>query len=161
MHHAARPPLARIMIIDQAIRTGDWPNATTLAHRLEVDPRTIRRDLTYMRDQLKAPLEYDSTHNGYHYTEPTFRLPYISITEGELVALMLAQRLLRQYRGTPFEQDLQRSFTKLVDQLPDPVSVNLDVIADCLAVMPAVQTEYDPATFAALCERSLAEARLR
>src|SRR5262245_8217751 len=99
MHLSARPPLARIMIIDQWPRAVTWPNATSLAARLEVDPRTIRRDITYMRDQLGAPLEYDPAHRGYHYTEPSFRLSDFPITEGELVALMLAQRLLKQYRG--------------------------------------------------------------
>jgi predicted DNA-binding transcriptional regulator YafY len=72
------------------------------------------------------------------------------VTEGELVALMLAHRLLRQYRGTPFEGDLRRAFNKLAGMLPDGVTVRLDAAADCLAVLPPVETEYDPATFAAL-----------
>jgi predicted DNA-binding transcriptional regulator YafY len=47
------------MAIDQALRAGDWPNARTLGLRLEVNPRTIRRDITYLRDQLGAPVEFD------------------------------------------------------------------------------------------------------
>jgi predicted DNA-binding transcriptional regulator YafY len=62
---ASRPPLARIMAIDQSVRAGDWPNARTLARQLEVSPRTIRRDITYLRDQLRAPIEFDPTRNGY------------------------------------------------------------------------------------------------
>jgi predicted DNA-binding transcriptional regulator YafY len=138
------------MAIDQAVRAGGWPNASTLAARLEVDPRTIRRDITYMRDQLGAPLRYDPTRNGYAYAEPAFRLAYFPVTEGELVAVMLAHRILRQYRGTPFEHDLRRAFDKLARMLPDGVTVRLDSAADCLAVLPAVETDYDPATFAAL-----------
>ena len=38
----------------------------------------------------------------------TIRLAYFPVTEGELVALLLAERVLRQYRGTPFERDLRR-----------------------------------------------------
>src|SRR4051812_26640496 len=106
MHTSARPPLARIMAIDQALRTNSWPNARTLADQLEVAPRTIRRDITYLRDQLHAPVEFDPVQHGYFYSESTFRLPYFQLTEGELVALLLAERLLRQYRGTPYEQDL-------------------------------------------------------
>ncbi len=158
MHLAARPPLARIMAIDQAARAGTWPNATTLAGRLEVNPRTIRRDIAYMRDQLGAPLEYDPARNGYRYTEPTFRLSYFPVAEGELVAVMLAQRLLRQYRGTPFERDLRRAFDKLAGQLPDGVMIRLDLVADCLAVLPSAEIDYDPMTFAALA-RSVVERR--
>lgn len=138
------------MAIDQAVRSGAWPNGSTLAEKLEVDARTIRRDITYMRDQLGAPLEYDATRNGYCYTEPTFRLSFFQITEGELVSLLLAERLLHQYRGTPFEQNLRRAFKKLSEMLPDSVSVRIDAIADCLAVLPVVQTDYDPALFTAL-----------
>jgi predicted DNA-binding transcriptional regulator YafY len=156
MHHSARPPLARIMITDQAVREGTWPNATSLAERLEVDPRTVRRDIMYMRDQLGAPLEYDPAHRGYYYTEPNFRLSYFPVTEGELVALMLARRLLKQYRGTPFEHDLRRAFDKLARLLPDGVTVRLDAAADCLTVLPPVETDYDPATFAVLA-RSVVE----
>ncbi len=158
MHLSSRPPLARIMAIDRAIRTKGWPNASTLALELEVSPRTVRRDIIYMRDQLGAPLEYDPVHNGYRYTEPAFRLSYFPVAEGELVAVMLAQRVLRQYRGTPFEHNLRQAFDKLAGQLPDAVIVRLDVIADCLAVLPSVETDYDPAMFAALA-RSVVERR--
>lgn len=150
MHQASRPPLARLMTIDRTLRAGGYPNARTLADQLEVDPRTIRRDLAYLRDQLGAPLEFDPARNGYFYTQPTFRLPYFQITEGELVALMLAERVLRQYHGTPFEGDLRRAFARIAEQLPEGVAISLDAASDCLAVLPAARVDYDPATFSTL-----------
>lgn len=160
MRLSTRPPLARIMRIDQAVRSGSWPNATTLARELEVVPKTVRRDLTYLRDQLKAPLAFDPVRNGYFYTEPAFRLPYHQLTEGELVAVLLAERVVRQYRGTPFEQDLRRAFAKMTELLPDAVSVRLDDVADCLSVLPAVQTSYDPETFEALARAAVGRRRV-
>jgi predicted DNA-binding transcriptional regulator YafY len=138
------------MAIDRAIRSGGCPNASHLARELEVDPRTVRRDITYLRDQLHAPVEFDPVRNGYRYSEPTFRLPYLQMTEGELVAVLLAERLLGQYRGTPFEGDLKRAFAKLTALLPDAISVRLDAAADCLSVLPSVQTTYDPGMFETL-----------
>jgi predicted DNA-binding transcriptional regulator YafY len=138
------------MAIDQAVRAGRCPNASALALDLEVDVRTIRRDMTYMRDQLHAPLKYDSGLNGYRYSEPSFRLAYFQVTEGELMALMLARRVVRQYRGTPFEADLARIFARIEGLLTDPTCVALDTLGDCLTVLPPVTTEYDPAVFAAL-----------
>ncbi|MBV8382995.1 MAG: WYL domain-containing protein [Planctomycetaceae bacterium] len=88
--------------------------------------------------------------NGYYYREPVYRLPFLPATEGELVALMLAEQLLRQYRGTPYERDLRRAFAKMTALLPDEVTVRLDEAADCLSVMPAVEIAYDPEAFAAL-----------
>jgi predicted DNA-binding transcriptional regulator YafY len=160
MRQASRPPLARMMVIDQAVRAGRWPNATTLAARLEVDPRTIRRDITYMRDRLGAPLEYDQNHNGYHYSAATYQLPFFAVTEGEAIALLLAGRLLGQYRGTPFEGDLRRAFAKLSELLPDAVSVRIDAIGDCLTVLPAMETDYDPKIFTALAKAAVEERRV-
>jgi predicted DNA-binding transcriptional regulator YafY len=158
MHLAARPPLVRIMAIDQAIRAGEWPNARTLADRLEVNARTIRRDLALLRHQLHAPLEFDPVHNGFFYYDPTYRLSYFQLTEGELVALLLAERVLRQYRGSPFEAELQRAFAKISEMLPDTVTIHLGALADGLSVLPAAETTYDPSTFATL---STAVARRR
>ena len=155
MRLSSRPPLRRIMGIDQAVRSGGWPNATTLAAEFEVDPKTVRRDIAYLRDQLNAPLEYDPARFGYFYREPSFRLPFFQLTEGELVAVLLAERVLRQYRGTPFEADLRRAFAKVTELLPDAVSVRLDAVADCLSVLPAVETTYDPETFAAVARAAV------
>jgi hypothetical protein len=54
LNHRARPPLARIMTIDRALRAGAWPNTRTLADEIKIDRWTIRHDIDYMRDQLNA-----------------------------------------------------------------------------------------------------------
>ncbi len=160
MYLSSRPPLARIMAIDSSVRKDTWPNATTLGIELEVAARTIRRDITYMRDRLGAPLEFDPVQNGYHYTESGYRLPYFQLSEGELVALLLAGQLMRQYRGTPYEVDLHRAFAKLTELLPEAVSMRLDAVADCLAVLPTTRMDYDPATFAALASATVQHRRI-
>jgi predicted DNA-binding transcriptional regulator YafY len=79
---SSRPPLARLALIDQSIRGGKWPNASTLAKQLEVSSRTVQRDLEFMRDRLQAPLAFDPVRNGWHYTCPDFHFPFFRITEG-------------------------------------------------------------------------------
>lgn len=152
MRLASRPPLARIAAIDQAIRGGSWPNATCLAKQLEVSPRTVQRDFIFLRDRLRAPLMFDATHNGYCYTQPDYRLPFFRLTEGELIALFIAERLLRHYRGTPYEVDLRRAFAKITELLPDAVSIDLSALSDTLSVTPTALTPQDLVTFRALTE---------
>src|SRR5208283_6146379 len=65
MRVSTRPALKRLQVIDSAVRREPLPNARTLARELEVTPRTIQRDIEFMRDQLHAPLEFDSVRNGY------------------------------------------------------------------------------------------------
>jgi proteasome accessory factor B len=133
--------------IDQELRARRWPTDRTLAKALEVNPRTIRRDLEYMRDQLHAPIDFDREQRGYFYTEPTFQLTFPQLSQGELLARYLAERMMRQFRGTPFEPDLRGAITKLGEMLPGGVSVRLGAVADFLSVLPATESNYDPKLF--------------
>lgn len=123
------------------------PNTRTLAERIGVTRRTIRRDIDYFRDQLNAPIKFDAVRNGYYYTEPTFRLPFLQLSQGEMLALFLSEQMMRQFRGTPFEADLRHAIAKLGTMLPDEVTVRLDAINDLLSVLPTVHAEYDPESF--------------
>jgi len=64
-YHAARAPQQRIMAIDLALRANQFPDDKVLARDLEVDPRTIRRDLKSMRNTLRAPIAFDPIRRGY------------------------------------------------------------------------------------------------
>jgi proteasome accessory factor B len=121
----SRPPLERMLRIHQAIQSGKYPNASTLARGLEVSTKSIYRDLDFMRDRLELPLEFDALRNGYHYTEEVTNFPTLQITEGELFALLVAEKALQQYRGTTFEKPLLSAFRKMAASLPDTVSLNL------------------------------------
>jgi proteasome accessory factor B len=110
MRVTCRPPLERFAFIDQALRSQKWPNAHKLARALEVTVRTIRRDLQFLRDRLHAPIAYDAVRHGFYYTDEHFSLPGLAISEGEYLALFLAERLLQQYRGTSFAPDITRFF---------------------------------------------------
>lgn len=120
-----RPPMERMMRIHSAIASGDHPNASTLARDLEVTTKTIQRDLEFMRDRMNLPIEYVAARNGYVYTEEVEAFPTLQITEGELFAMMVAEKALQQYRGTPFEKRLVGAFRKLAQSLPDTVSVHV------------------------------------
>jgi predicted DNA-binding transcriptional regulator YafY len=121
----SRPPLERMLRIHQAIQSGHYPNATTLSAELEVSAKSVHRDLEFMRDRLELPLAYDHARNGYHYTGEVSNFPTLQITEGELFALLVAEKALQQYRGTTFERPLISAFKKMAASLPDTVSLNI------------------------------------
>ncbi len=112
------------MRIHRAIQSGGFPNASTLAAELEVSTKSIHRDLDFMRDRLELPLEYDDRRFGYYYTEEVADFPSLQISEGELFALVVAEKALQQYRGTHFEKPLVSALRKMAAALPDTVSVN-------------------------------------
>lgn len=129
----SRTPLARMVRIHRHLVEGKHPNCSTLARAIEVSTKTIQRDLDYMRDQLGLPLEYCPASHGYAYTEPVTHFPTIPATEGEVLALFVAQKALEQYRGTPFEKPLADAFGKLSDALQGDITVGLNDLSETLS----------------------------
>ena len=111
--------------IHQALQAGGFPNASKLAREVEVSTKTIHRDVEFMRDRLNLPIEYDAGRNGYHYTGEVSGFPTMQITEGEIFALVVAEKALQQYRGTSFEKPLLSAIKKMEQALPDTISLNL------------------------------------
>ena len=103
-----------VLLLDQKIKAGLAPNCTTLAQELEVSRRTILRDIDFMKSDLGAPLDYDPKKRGYIYTEPNWVMPSLRITEGELFTLMVAEKALAAYAGTPWVSRLQQVFGRMV-----------------------------------------------
>lgn len=73
--HGTRPAIARLAAIKAAILAGpargQMLNAHTLARDMECNPRTIHRDLTFMRDRLGHDIAYNpSTWTLYYVTPP-------------------------------------------------------------------------------------------
>ncbi len=130
---AQRPSLRRVVALDRMIRSGDFPNAGIMAAALEVNRRTIYRDLDFLRDSWSAPLEYCPRHNGFYYSDPDFSLPLLRLSEGELIALFLAERLMQQFRGTPYAKQLATAFQKLTARLPDEVTIDLSHIDESIS----------------------------
>jgi hypothetical protein len=61
--------LVRLVTLDQQIRGGSYPNSHRFAVDYEVSVRTIKRDIEFMKDQLEAPVAYDTERRGYYYTQ--------------------------------------------------------------------------------------------
>lgn len=108
--------------IHDELRRGVLINCTKLTCVLEVSRKTVVRDIAFMRDRLELPIEFDARIGAYRYTQPVNSFPTVHMTEGELLALLVAQRALEQYRGTPFHRQLEVAFEKLAGGLRDRIS---------------------------------------
>ena len=53
---------------------GYQPSRSDFRRELEVSPRTLARDLDFLRDEECAPIEYDARAHGYRLTDETCRL---------------------------------------------------------------------------------------
>jgi len=148
----SRPPLERMLRIHQAVSAGQFPNASTLAAEIEVATKTIHRDIEFMRDRLNLPIEFNPARNGYHYTEEVSAFPNIQITEGELFALVVAEKALQQYRGTNFEKPLLSAIRKMEQSLPDTISLNLADIEQTISFRTRAEPILDLKIFDVLAK---------
>lgn len=167
---ATRPPQQtypqqnRRAVIHSLLLQKKYPNCASIAKLFEVSPKTVMRTLEHMRSSDRLPIEYDVTKRGYYYTEDVVNFPEVTITEGEYFALLIAQRALEQYRGTPLEKRLTQSFQKITAQLKDEITFDVgeafdgisfrspgaavtsiavfDVLASCLRKKRAADISY-------------------
>jgi predicted DNA-binding transcriptional regulator YafY len=138
--------------IHQAIQSGRFPNATKLAQDLEVSTKSVHRDIEFMRDRLLLPIEYDFYNRGFRYTEEVNAFPSMQITEGELVALIVAEKALQQYRGTSFEKPLLSAIRKMEQGLPDTISLNLSDIEQTISFRTRAEQILNLEVFDALAK---------
>ncbi len=136
MKTAKRPALVRYQYIDEKVGTGQFPNASSLGRELEVTPRTIHRDIDYLRDFYHAPIYFHPQRNGFFYSDPNYRLQNIVVPEGEFIALFLAERLAQSYRGTPYAALLTKLFDRIGRVMTEPISIDLEHIAHSLSYHP-------------------------
>ena len=136
--------------IHQALQAGKFPNAVTIARAVEVSTKTIHRDLEFMRDRLNLPIEFNPLHRGYFYDGEVNSFPTMQITEGELFALIVAEKALQQYRGTSFEKPLLSALRKMEQSLPDTISLNFQDIGQTISFRTRAEPILDLKIFDAL-----------
>jgi predicted DNA-binding transcriptional regulator YafY len=124
-----KPQLRRLMFIEREIRGGTYPSCRDLAGRWEVSTRTILRDLDYLRDELDAPIEYDSSRHGFSLSDPDWNMSKVVLSEGEILALLVGSQIAGMFEGTPVGDELMLIYEKLEHLLPEKVTLDPASIA--------------------------------
>lgn len=136
--------IERIYWIDRQIRAGAYPNPAKVAERFEVSRRTAQSDKTLMLDRLHAPIEYSREHGGWYYGDHSWVLPAVTMTEGEILAMLIGERILKQYFGTVYEPLLRSALVKLSRYLPQEVNLDLTQAGESFVFSSGATIEEDP-----------------
>lgn len=132
---------SRVLWLDREVRSGAYPNVQQLQEEFGVRRRTAFNTVTFLRDSLGAPLSYSREKRGYFYADATYGLPAVFLQEGELLAILLAEQVSRQYLGTPLEAPLRGAIEKISRYLPETVKVHLGDLADSYQFIGGSGTE--------------------
>jgi len=150
-----------MMYIHGEILRGKYPNANTLARDLEMSSRSIARDFDFMRDRMQLPLRYDELKHGYYYEGKVSAFPTLTISEGELFALAVAEKALQQYRGTSFEKPLLSAFQKMSASLPETISLNLSEWSETISFRTSAEPILNLSNFDKLAQATARAEQLR
>lgn len=137
----------RIIQIDEMLRGGSYVKMDDLIFKFGVNRRTIERDFQQLRNEFDAPIEYDKSRNMYHYSDPTFSVPNVLLTEGDLFTVSTVLPLLEQYKNTPLENNFKHIMEKLTDMLPDTVSVDTSFLNKDISFIKDPLPEIDEEVF--------------
>lgn len=88
----------RIFLLHRLLRDERPIPLRRLIAELGMARATIKRDIEYMRDFMRAPIVYERAANGYRYAPdaPAFELPGLWFNQSELHALLACEQLLEQ-----------------------------------------------------------------
>jgi predicted DNA-binding transcriptional regulator YafY len=123
-----RQQLERIMEIDRRIRNEEYPNADRLSKMLEVSRRVIFVDREFMINRLGAPIANNRSKGGWYYTDRTWVLPGMIVTEGELLAFFLSVEISKRFLGTSLESSMRSAVEKIAKGVKGPVTVDMDTL---------------------------------
>lgn len=152
--------LERMFWFDDQVRRGRYPNSRNLAERFELSSKTAQRCIDAMRDRFGAPLEYDAVRRGYAYHDDTFELPHFQVTPEEILAILMARKLLSNTSGGFISQDIERFSRKLICGIGGrglgPEHVDQRFSATWTGHAPVDADTFKPVSTALLTSRCLA-----
>lgn len=114
----------RLFQVAEFIKTNYYPNVPKLCKEFSVSRSTMMRDIEFLQTRYNAPIEYDYINRGYYYTDPTYTIQSIMLSEGELFTVATIMPLMEQYKNTPLESTFKSIMTKMIEMLPNKVEVD-------------------------------------
>ncbi len=110
--------IERIYWIDSQIRANRYPNAQKVSEKFELSTRIAYKDRNFLKDRLHAPLRNDKSMGGWFYSDPSFVLPYLALSEAESIALRRTFLVAAEYLDELDSGPLREVISKLGDYLP-------------------------------------------
>lgn len=149
----------RIIQIDKMLHGGNHVRKQYLIDTFGVKKRTIERDFERLVDEFDAPLKYERSTNTYCYTNPAFSISNVILSEGELFTVSTILPLMEQYENTPLKQSFRNIMSKMLDMLPDSITVDSAFLNNDVSFVkdpaPAVDEKVFNAVFSSIRSRTI------
>jgi len=120
---------------------------------------TIIRDLTYMKDRLRAPIIWDRELRGYRLDGP-FSLPAVYLSEAEIHALLVLNQLVARIQPSFLDEHLE-PLRKLLQKLMGPASAGEGDLERRIRILQVASRPVSSRHFQIVCRALLGRCRVR
>lgn len=121
----------------------EWPGSE-LARRLEVSPRTIRRDVERLRD-LGYPVEASRGAEGGYRLGAGAAMPPLLVDDEEAVAIAVGLRTAAGHAVEGIDEASVRALAKLEQVLPSRLRYRINALGSATTALPGTGPSVDPA----------------
>ncbi len=122
--------LLRYRVIDRCIRNAyqPYPSKADLRAACEEElygssmgdnicDSTIEKDLFAMRMEHDAPIKYSKREKGYYYTDDSYTIDDVPLTEDDVDAIKIATNILSQFKNTELFSEFEFAIDKILDRV--------------------------------------------
>ena len=107
----------RLVLFVEQLKQGTYPNAASFAGHLRqldlkhnenvaVSPKTVKRDIAFLKDTLGAPIVYDSSERGYCLLDHSWTFPYLWLQGDDLFAALFSERVSQHLVPPPLQHQI-------------------------------------------------------
>jgi predicted DNA-binding transcriptional regulator YafY len=133
-------PTTRLLTILELLQAHPSLNGATLARRLEVEPRSVRRYIMMLQD-MGIPIEAVHGPGGGYRLRPGFKLPPLLFSEEEATAIVLGLLGTAWLQVDHSTVAVEGALAKVLRVLPLRARERLNAVAANLVVSPNEQAD--------------------
>jgi predicted DNA-binding transcriptional regulator YafY len=147
----------RLFSLLSCLQSGRSMSGRELAARLDVDVRTVRRDITRLRDMGYRVDAVSGPHGAYELRANS-AMPPLMLSDDEAVALVVGMALATTRSGlvgtgenAPVDP-AQTALGKLMRVIPRPLAATCRRVTEALTASPEATTPVDPSLLVTLAQ---------
>src|ERR1043166_9389139 len=128
-------PTTRVLTVLELLPSRSRMSGAELADRLDVDPRTVRRYVSTLKD-LGVPVESEAGRYGGYRLRPGFKLPPMMFTEEEALALIVGLLISRRVGFGDAAPAVEGALAKIDRVLPVRLRGRVQAVQGTLSFTP-------------------------
>lgn len=120
------------------LKENRYPNHPALVREMQkldiagaysITPKTLQRDVTFLRADYNAPIAYDYQRRGYYLTDPSWTWDIPQLNDSELDNVIIAARLADAIMPAPLGTEARKTVDALLLNSENSAKISTDLLS--------------------------------